>query len=155
MKATVVLADMGQNDASGKLNLLGAGWSITQISPIGLTPDSAVAVFMEVDWDKVGREIDVLIELVDDDDEPVVLTMPDGNAQPVKMRQAVIANPTPGAPSGSPTMVTLLVGIQGGLPLSPGRWYKWRVSLDGKHLEDWAARFYVQRQPTTPTFGGG
>ena len=154
MKLDVVLADTGTQDPLGKLNLLGAGWSQTVIGPNGLTPDTAVAVFIEANWDECNRETEVVLELLNADLEPVVVPLASG-PEPLRVVQRVTI-PTPqGAPNGSPGSFTLLARFQGGLPLQPGSWYQWRATVEGRHEDNWKARFYVQRRPSVPTIGSG
>lgn len=150
--AAVVLADVGQVDPAGKLHLLGAGWSQTGVGPNGLTPDFAVAVFVTVPWDQCNKELEVSLELVTDDEQAVTVNTPNGE-QPIVIKQGVVVSPPAGAPNGSPGQHAMLVGVQGGLPLRPGSWYKWRVRVAGEQEPGWHARFFVVRQPTTPTFG--
>lgn len=152
MKVTLLLADMGQNDQSGKLNILGAGWSVTAVGPQGLTPDSALAVFVEATWDRCNRQLHIALDLVTDDDQPVQIPVGD-DLVPLRIEHDLVAVPAPGAPNGSPGFVSFMINLRGGLPLSAGNWYKWRATVDKEHDPNWEARFYVQRQPTAPTIG--
>jgi hypothetical protein len=152
VKVNVILADMGQNDPSGKLNILGAGWSVTGVQANGLSPNSALAIFIEVPWDKCNRELELVIELLSEDGEPVMLPLPEG-LQPLRIAHKVVITTPPGAPNGSDGHHAELVNLVGGLPLSPGTWYRWRVSIDDEHREGWEAKFFVRRQPTAPSFG--
>lgn len=152
MKIVVILADTGTQDPQGKLNLLGAGWTQTESGPNGLTPDSAVAVFIEVPWDRCNRELDVVLELLTEDGHPVLLPV-DGGPQPLRVGQRLVVPPPGGAPNGSPGQAALLANFQGGLPLTPGSWYKWRVTVDKEENDAWQARFFVRRRQSTPTFG--
>ena len=152
MKIHIVLADAGLGDSTGKLNLLGAGWNMTQVLPTGGTPDCAVAVFIEVPWDMCNRELDLTLELLDQDLTPVVVHTPSGDA-PIRMAQQVVVASAPGAPNGSDGQLALLVSLKGGLPLSPGNWYKWRAFIAGHEDTPGEAKFFVQRQPSTPTIG--
>lgn len=152
MKANVLLADTGTQDPNGKLHLLGVGWSQTQIGPTGLTADAAVAVLLEVPWDRCNREIEIVLELVNEDGMPVALPTGDG-PQPLRIAQTLVIPSPPGAPTGSTGHANLLVQLQGGLPLNPGAWYSWRVTVDKETHEAWQAKFFVQRQQSAPTFG--
>ena len=153
MKANVLLADTGTQDSNGKLHLLGVGWSMITVGPNGLTGDSAVAVLLEVPWDKCNREIEVILELVNEDGKAVTLPTPAGEQQLRIVHRLVIPSP-PGAPNGSPGHANLLAQFQGGLPLLPGVWYSWRVTVDKEIRDDWQAKFFVRRQQSPPTFGG-
>jgi hypothetical protein len=154
VKINVILADAGTQDPTGKLNLLGVGWSVTAVGPNGLTADSAVAVFLEVPWDKANRELEVVLQLFDDDRSPFLLPTPAG-AQPLRIAQKVVVPIASGAPNGSSGIANLLAQFQGGLPLSPGNWYCWRVTVDDESNDAWTARFFVRRQPSMPSFGTG
>jgi hypothetical protein len=143
---------MGQNEATGKLNILGAGWSVTTTQANGLTPNSALAVFVEVPWDRCNRELRLSMALVTEDGQPVAVPTADGH-QPLVITQPLVIAPVPGAPNGSTGHHAMMINFQGGLPLSPGRWYKWRVTVDGESRDDWEARFFVRRQPSAPSMG--
>jgi hypothetical protein len=47
-----------------------------------------------------------------------------------------------------------VIGFQGGLPLSPGHAYAWKLSIDGQSRPDWEAHFLVAGPPPGPVFGG-
>lgn len=155
MKVTVLLADVGTNDPLGKLNLLGVGWNQTQVQPNGLTPDMALAVIIEVPWDQANREIHVLAELINEDGQPVELPVSPDKQEPLRIEHRPVATPPVGAPNGSPAQLGILVNLHGGLPLQPGAWYAWRVSVNGEQGDDWQAKFFVRRQASAPTFGRG
>jgi hypothetical protein len=152
VKINIILADIGVQDASGKLNLLGAGWSTIGVLPNGLTSDIAIAVNIEVPWDQCNRELDFAIELVDEDSQPFQVPVGE-EMQPLRLAQKLVVPTIPGAPNGTPGSHNVLLQLKGGLPLTPGRSYKWRAVVDGKEDEAGEARFYVLRQPSTPTFG--
>jgi hypothetical protein len=154
VKVTLLLADMGQNDPTGKLNILGAGWNITAVGPAGVTPDAALAVFIEAPWDRCNRPLEIVLDLVSEDDEPVVVPL-GTEPGPLRITHSLVAVPAPGAPNGSPGFNSFLINLRGGLPLAPGNWYRWRAFVDKEHEGSWEARFYVQRQQTAPTFGPG
>jgi hypothetical protein len=155
VKVTVLLADMGQNDPSGKLNILGAGWNMTAVGPAGVTPDSALAVMLEAPWDKCNRPLEVVLDLVTEDDAAVLVPLAGPDSEPAALRisHSLVAVPAPGAPNGSPGFVAFIINLRGGLPLVPGNWYKWRAFVDKEHEPAWEARFYVQRQQQAPTIG--
>lgn len=153
MKINVLLADVGTSDSSGKLNLLGAGWSQMSVLPNGMTSDFAVAVFLEVPWDKCNRELKLVLELQTQDGQVVSLPTPAGPSA-VRVKQGVVVPTLPGAPNGSWGSACYLVNFKGGLPLSPGNWYRWVVTADGEGEPGSITRFFVKRQPTMATFGG-
>jgi len=51
VEAHVLLADFAQADASGKVNALGLGWSLTG-TPI---PNHAVVIMLKVGWDETNK----------------------------------------------------------------------------------------------------
>lgn len=151
----MVLADTGQQDAYGKTHLLGAGWSTTQVAPNGLVPDQAVAVFLEVPWDRCNRDLAFVLQLLDADSQPVQLpTVEDQPSSTLRVESVVTASPPPGAPNGTPGTASFFVHLQGGLPLTAGQRYSWQVSLDGETDDAWRASFFVQRQHAPTRFGG-
>ncbi len=156
MIVNVVLADTGQQDPFGKTHLLGAGWSTTQTGPNGLVPDQAVAVFLEVPWDRCNREMAFSLQLLDADGHPVLLPSAE-SAEPsaaLQVESVITATPPAGAPNGTPGTASFFVALVGGLPLEPGQRYSWQVRLDGESDDSWRASFFVQRQQTTTRFGG-
>lgn len=155
MRVNVVLADQGQQDPLNKIHLLGAGWAATTLTPQGMVPDQAVAVFIEVPWDRCNRPITFALELLNEDGSPVELPFgpPPAEPQALRLAQDIIAVPPPGAPNGTPGNARVFLSLNGGLPLAPGRRYVWRATLDGQTREEWEAGFFVLRQQQPPQFG--
>jgi hypothetical protein len=160
VKVTVLLADKGtSNPAQSTLNLLNAGWSIQQAvtaigpaGPVVVMPQHAVAVFSEVEPRLCNHPIDLLLELVTQDGQPVEVPGPAG-PQIMSISQPITVVSPAGMPPGSPGLGNLLLEFSP-LPIQPGG-YEWRVTLAGEHLEHWAARFQVvpTPQPQVPIFG--
>ena len=97
MKVRLVLADYGQNEAAtGKVHLLGAGWSQTAIGADGFTPSCAIALFLEVPWDMCNRPLPVVLELLDEDGRAVSVG-PEGHQQPVRVLHQPMLVPPPGS----------------------------------------------------------
>lgn len=67
IEATVLLCDAAQADPSGKLHMLGAGWSITS-SP---TAPSAVAVLLQIPWDRANQKLRIQLQLENADGDHV------------------------------------------------------------------------------------
>ncbi|TQM77747.1 hypothetical protein FHX40_4518 [Thermopolyspora flexuosa] len=61
------MSDAAQIDASGKVGLLGAGWTITGPN----VPPMAVTVFLRVPWEEAGQRRTFRIRLLDEEDQPV------------------------------------------------------------------------------------
>ena len=72
----LILCDAAQADAgSGKVHMLGAGWSITS------SPTShAVALLIKVPWDRANERLNLTLELRDADGGAVLLPTANGNA---------------------------------------------------------------------------
>jgi hypothetical protein len=122
VEAQLLLCDAAVADPSGKLHMLGAGWSITG-SP---TSPQAVAVLLKIPWDRANQRLALVLRLVDSDGRPVALATPDG-AQEVTMGGEIEAGRPPGVPPGSPLDAALAFSVPS-LPLPPGR-YQWRLDV--------------------------
>jgi hypothetical protein len=118
VKITMLLADAAQQ-VGGKLYILGGGWSTTG-SP---TAPMAVAIKIEVPWDRTNVSHDWRLALVDADGRPVQTS--DDRAVEVS-GQLEVGRPA-GLPDGTPLDAPLVVSF-GSMPLSPGR-YEWRLEI--------------------------
>ena len=67
----MMLADAAQ-EVGGKLYILGGGWSVTGPMP---TP-MAIALKIEVPWDRTNEKHELLLELLDEDGNPVRVPEP-------------------------------------------------------------------------------
>jgi hypothetical protein len=148
MKVSILLADKGTaNPPAGTLNLLNVGWVQTQLNnapavPGGMiTPSHAVAVFFEVEHQRCNHPIELVLELLDEDGQPVTVPGPQGPQQIRVSNFLTVASPA-AAPIGASGTGNALIEIIPGLPLAPGS-YRWNASLDGEHLADWFAAFRV------------
>jgi hypothetical protein len=70
VRATLLLADSAQA-IGGKLYILGGGWSITGPDPA----PSAIALKVQVPWDRANHRYELLLELLDADGHPVEVTL--------------------------------------------------------------------------------
>ena len=61
----MLLADSAQ-EVGGKLYILGGGWSITGPEPLPM----AIALKLEVPWDRTNEQHSLLLEFLDEDGEP-------------------------------------------------------------------------------------
>ena len=118
VKITMLLADAAQQ-VGGKLYILGGGWSTTG-SP---TAPMAVAIKIEVPWDRTNVSHDWRLALVDADGRPVQTS--DDRAVEVS-GQLEVGRPA-GLPDGTPLDAPLGVPF-GSMPLSPGR-SEWRLEI--------------------------
>jgi hypothetical protein len=118
----VILCDAAQSDPStGKIHMLGAGWSMIK-SP---TPH-AVALLIQVPWDRANERLSVRVELLDADGKPVKLGGPEGD-EPIAAEAELEVGRPPGVDRGSPLNAAFALNV-GPLPLSPGR-YEWRATV--------------------------
>ncbi len=132
--AQLLLCDAAVADASGKLHMLGAGWSVTS-SP---TAPHAVAILLKVPWDRANQKIRATLNLLDSDGRPVLVTS--GSDQvPIKNEADLEVGRPPGLAPGTPLDVSLAMSIPS-LPLAPGR-YEWRFDVVGSTF---AAGFQVR-----------
>jgi hypothetical protein len=114
----LILCDAAQTDASGKVHMLGAGWSVTGTP----TAPSAVAVLLKIPWDRANEKLPLLLQLEDADGEPVTLA-----GGPVEMRSEIEVGRPPGLDPGSPIDWAFPLSVQP-MPLEPGR-YQWRLQV--------------------------
>lgn len=156
----IILADYVGIDAGGKVNAIGAGFTLTGVQPHGLTAPMHVVALIDLPGKYSGREFAFSLELWDDDTQEVV-QMPGPSGQPDTMRIAqLVKGDRPQAPGLLYLPETMFVRVQvalafvNGLPLAPGRFYSWRAQVEGQHRKDWSARFHVAGPPPPPVFGG-
>lgn len=128
IEAHIILCDAAQSDPSGKLHMLGAGWSITS-SP---TAPQAVAVLIKVPWDRANQPMPLSLQLLDGDGHPVLLPSPLGQT-PVLVESSLEVGRPPGVPPGSPIDASFALNVQP-MPLGPGR-YQWRLTLAESDFE--------------------
>ncbi|WP_405070419.1 hypothetical protein OG558_12750 [Kribbella sp. NBC_01510] len=159
-RAVVLLADYAVADSGGKLNILGAGFTITAVQPTtGLTAAQYVVVMVDVPPRYVGEDFPLGVELRDEaTGQTVVMPGPTGNPDALRVQQLVRAEPPQIAGVYLPTSlwsrVQLVLAFPNGLPLQPGGEYHWRVEVEAQHRQGWSAHFLVAGPPPPPVFGG-
>lgn len=138
IKVRMILCDAAQADAAtGKLHMLGAGWTwIT--TPL---PPHAVAVMVQVPWDRTNERMALELDLLTADGVPVVQPGPTG-PDPVRVRAEMEAGRPAGIDRGSPISLVFAVNV-GPLQLLPGR-HEWRATIDG---QTFAESFQVVARP--------
>jgi hypothetical protein len=156
---TVLLADYIGVDAGGKVNAIGAGFTITGIQPHGLTAPQHVVVLIDVPGKYAGREFAFSLELRDEDSGSVVqVAAPSGQPDTMRIQQILKGErsqaPDVYLPESMFLRIQVAMAFVNGLPLAPGRFYSWRAQVDGQHRRDWSARFHVLGPPPPPVFGG-
>jgi hypothetical protein len=135
LKVTMMLADSAQ-EVGGKLYILGGGWSITGPVP----GPSALAVKFDVPWDRTNHRLNVVLELLTSDGEPVMVPAPDGSQKPLRFDGQLEVGRPPGLKPGTPIDAAMALNFSP-LPLQPDSRYEWRLSIDGHHEEDWSVAF--------------
>ena len=147
MKVTMMLADAAQA-AEGKLNILGGGWSVT-----GPTPSpSAIALYIQVPWDRTNVEHSFRLDLVDSDGNAVELETDAGAEEPVTFEGSFEVGRPAGVKPGTSIDVPLAINF-GPLPLPPGGRYEWRLSINQESHEDWRLPFSTRSAPQTGAQG--
>jgi len=122
VEAQVILCDAAVADPSGKVHMLGAGWSRM---PSPTTPH-AVVLLIKVPWDRANQKLPLVLELRGPDGEPIELKSPTGVAT-VGLRTELEVGRPPGVVSGSMLDASFAINIPA-LPLPPGR-YEWHIEL--------------------------
>src|SRR5688572_7793593 len=79
VEVKLILCDSAVADPSGKVHMLGAGWSITGVP----AAPHAIALLAKVPWDRTNQKLSLNLELVDADGRPVLLNDPNGKPVPV------------------------------------------------------------------------
>jgi hypothetical protein len=135
MKVTLLLADSAQA-VNGKLYVLGGGWSICGPDP---TP-MAIAIKIEVPWDRTNIKYPILVELVDADGQPVSLPGEGGVEAPLRIEGEIEVGRPVGVKAGTPLDAVIAINI-GPVPLPPDSRFAWQFSIGGDTDEDWRVGF--------------
>jgi len=134
----MLLADAVQA-VSGKLYVLGGGWSITGPDPV----PSALALKIDVPWDEGNKKHRFRLALVDADGRPV---MAPGGQSAVEVAGEFEAGRPAGLRPGTPLDVVLALNI-GPLLLEADSRYVWRAWIDEQTREDWEVSFSTRAKP--------
>ncbi|HET9443025.1 MAG TPA: hypothetical protein VFO65_06860 [Acidimicrobiales bacterium] len=141
MKITLLLCDMARV-AEGKLDVLGAGWTVAGPAPVNL----GIGMLAEVPWADMGEQHRVELELVDGRGEVV----PNEQGDPLFRVEAALHTERPaGVLLGSPAVVPMALNVNA-LPVPPGGRYTLRATIDGQSSVDWEVSF-----STRPAAGSG
>lgn len=124
VEAQIILCDAAVADPSGKIHMLGAGWSVTS-SP---TAPSAVAVLLKIPWDRANVQIPLELVLLDSDGRPAEVPSDAGPAQVRHAGQVEVGRPA-GLAHGSMIDAAFALSIPP-LPILAGR-YQWRLDVGG------------------------
>ncbi|GAA1797830.1 DUF6941 family protein [Actinomadura chokoriensis] len=131
----LILCDSASNDPSGKIHMLGAGWSMTGTP----TAPHAVVLMLRFPHDHADQKISLQLSLLNDNGEPVVVG-PADQAAPITVHGSVEVPVCPDVPDDLSRGANFTVAV-GPMPLPEGR-YQWRLDIEG-HTK--AVRFAVLR----------
>jgi hypothetical protein len=141
MQGFLVLADSANTDrTTGKVHLLGAGWSLTGPS----VPPFAIAGFLRIPWDESKEDLSFRLQLVDEHRAKIELPGADGEPRSVRFEGKlglVEAQPDEDVTREVPMNLSFSLNIPP-LPLSPGRTYEWILEISG--VEVASVRFGVR-----------
>ena len=140
MRAIIILADFAETDAStGKVHILGAGWSVTGPQP---APQAVIAL-IDVPPERVGESVPVTLRLTDRMGRVLEVQDPSGTQRIEVMGQVETREP-----DGWDRSTDLRVAFTASLmllPLQPGESYAWSVEIEGQVLA--SAEFHVRPAP--------
>jgi hypothetical protein len=140
MRATIILADFAETDAgTGKVHILGAGWSITGPQP---APHAVVAL-IDVPPERVGESIPVMLRLTDRAGRVLEISDPAGT-QRIEVPGQVETREPDGWDHSTDLRVAFTANLML-LPLRPGESYTWSVEVEGRDLA--TAEFHVRPVP--------
>ncbi|PZG17304.1 hypothetical protein E1286_39385 [Nonomuraea terrae] len=142
MQGFLLLSDSASTDvATGKINLLGAGWSVTGPA----VPMSAVAGFIRIPWEEVGEKICFSVRLIDDEGRPV-RPSPDDDGM-LSFDGEISPDVTGLEPVAGRVPLTFSFAIPiPPLPLEGGRVYEWVLDAAGDRV---ASVQFVVRPPVS------
>lgn len=129
LEIKLILCDAAVADPSGKLHMIGAGWSVTGTPTI----PHAVAVLIKIPWDRANQKIPYSLSLLDPDGHPVFLDA-DGTEVPIGRSGEIEAGRPPGLAPGIMLDAALAISFAP-LPLAPGR-YEWRMGLGDQTVHE-------------------
>ena len=140
VKLTMLLCDHAAV-ADGKLYINGGGWA-------GIGPDpapSAIALLIEVPWDRADSVIDFKLTLRHEDGQLVSQLGPAG-PQGIEVGGQIEVGRPLDIPEGSPLPVPLAINLAP-FQLEPGNGYYWEAEVSGEVREDWRLSFRVWAPP--------
>jgi len=132
---TLLLADSAQV-ADGRLFILGGG--LTEVGPA--PQPMAIAMLLEVPWDRTNINHDWKFELLDEDGMPVMF-----DDQPVLVGGQFEAGRAAGLAPGSSIMVPMAINFSA-LPIAPGTRYVWRLAINDTSEPSWVLAFRVRAE---------
>jgi hypothetical protein len=145
MNTTMMLADFAQV-VSGKLYIMGGGWSITGPQP----SPCAIAIKVEVPWTQTNQDHEFRLELLEDGHLPVTVPTPTGDSPLLINGKFQVGRPAGLAP-GTPLDVPLAVNLPP-IPLKPGNRYIWKLIINNE--ETGRVAFSTRSETAIPASSG-
>jgi hypothetical protein len=105
----------------------------------------AIALKIEVPWDRGNEVHNLQLRLVDADGEPVLAEGPEGE-QPIAVDAEFETGRPAGLRPGTPLDFAMAVNFPP-LPLAPATRYEWRLAIDGEEAEGWRLAFSTRSLP--------
>lgn len=140
----LVLADSATTDrASGKIHMLGAGWSLTGPA----VPPSAIAGFLRIPWGEASEQVRFRLHLIDEEGEPVKIPQGDGGDLPIGFEGTLALNDAQADHEEAkwvPMNLSFSVSLPP-LPLTTGHPYEWIFEVEGSRVA--SVRFVVRPGP--------
>jgi hypothetical protein len=152
----ITIADYAVADPLGKVTMVGAGIGIAGVNPAtGMTAPFTVVAVVSFDPKFIGDN--PAVELSLETNEGQLVQLP-GQRGPMRVGTSEKLNPPvlPGAnvPNDAVRPKTqILLQFQNGLPLPPGRGYKWRIKVDHQTREEWTELLYIPTASAGPVVG--
>jgi hypothetical protein len=142
MQTVIVLGDFAERDtASGKVHILGAGWTVTGPEPTS----QAVIIFVKVPADRARTPIPITLRLLDEAGRIVKVPGAAGVQRLEVFGQIEMGEPETWEDSADLDAV-FSVNV-GPLLLQPGARYTWSVDVDGKEAA--STEFRVRPAPSS------
>lgn len=136
MQASLILCDFAEQDPTGKIHMLRAGWSVMGPAPTA----HAVVVFMKAPQSENSSPVSITLRLRDADHQ--VVTMPGAaGMQVLEFAGQIEIRQFPDSPDDAVGGGAFAVNVAP-LPLQPGR-YTWSLEVQGK--EEASADFFVRK----------
>jgi hypothetical protein len=137
IRVTMLLAEAAQV-ADNKLFILGGGLAIVSPAPNPL----AIAIKIDVPWDRADRQHNWKLELLDADGMPVLI-----GDRPIIVAGTFEVGRSDQLQPGTPLPMPLAVNFSG-LALPAGQRFAWRLVIDDDTEPDWQTAFTVAPDPT-------
>ena len=133
MEATILLADAARV-SDGKLDLLGAGWTVTVAEPHPF----GIGIILELPWAEIGVEHSFELVLLNAGDDSVAV---DASGDVLFQGSGTMrTQKPPGVLLGKPVTQPVAIGVPP-LAWQPAHDYKFLLTLDGNSNLGWEASF--------------